>query len=82
MGISSKPLTIDEQNGLREALEDFEISLTNKTVNVNANGASMLLDGPWGKELNPYQPTQPKFKNHINKKTFRNERLNSLGYIR
>ena len=48
LGISSKPLTFYEQDGLKEALEDFEIPLTNKTVNVNANGASMLLDGPWG----------------------------------
>ena len=48
LGISSTTLTIYGQDGLKEALEDFEIPLTNKTVNVNANEASRLLDGPWG----------------------------------
>jgi hypothetical protein len=47
-GKSSRALTSQEQNDLREQLEDIDIPLTDKTVNVNANGASMKLDGPWG----------------------------------
>ena len=47
-GTTSQPLTPDEQNNLREQLEDIDIPLTDKTVNVNANGASLKLDGPWG----------------------------------
>lgn len=47
-GTTSKPLTPDEQDDLRKQLEDIDIPLTDKTVNVNANGASLKLDGPWG----------------------------------
>jgi len=47
-GVASKPLTQEEQNDLRQTLEDLDIPLTNKTVNVNANGATLTLDGPWG----------------------------------
>jgi hypothetical protein len=47
-GVASKPLTADEQNNLRAELEDLEIPLTNKTVVVNANSASLKLNGPWG----------------------------------
>ena len=47
-GISSTPLTQAEQDGLRQSLNDFDIPLTNKTVIVTANGATMKLDGPWG----------------------------------
>jgi hypothetical protein len=47
-GVASKPLTQEEQNDLRQKLEDLDIPLTNKTVNVNANGATLTLDGPWG----------------------------------
>lgn len=46
-GVPSKPLTPDEQNELRQELEDLDIPFTNKTVNVNANSASLKLDGPW-----------------------------------
>ena len=46
-GIPSKPLTADEQNDLRGQLENIDIPLTEKTVNVNANSASLKLDGPW-----------------------------------
>jgi hypothetical protein len=46
-GVSSKPLAQDEQNDLRQELEDLDIPLTNKTVIVTANGASLKLDGPW-----------------------------------
>lgn len=46
-GISSQPLTANEQNDLREELNDIDIPLTKETVNVNANGASLKLDGPW-----------------------------------
>lgn len=47
-GTSSKPLTQSEQDDLRQQLEDIDIPLTDKTVNVNANGAAVKLDGPWG----------------------------------
>jgi hypothetical protein len=47
-GIASQPLTVTEQNDLRQELEDFDIPLTKKTVSVNANGANVLLDGPFG----------------------------------
>jgi len=47
-GTTSQPLTPDEQDDLREQLEDIDIPLTDKTVDVNANGASLKLDGPWG----------------------------------
>jgi hypothetical protein len=46
-GTTSKALTPGEQNDLKQRLEDIDIPLTNKTVNVNANGASLKLDGPW-----------------------------------
>jgi hypothetical protein len=47
-GVSSKPLTPAEQNDLRQKVEDLDIHLTHKTVNVNANGAALSLRGPWG----------------------------------
>jgi hypothetical protein len=40
-------LSEDEQNSLREELSDLDIPLTKETVSVNANGASLKLDGPW-----------------------------------
>lgn len=46
-GISSQPLSANEQADLRTTLEDLDIPLTDKTINVNANGASLKLDGPW-----------------------------------
>jgi hypothetical protein len=48
IGTSSRPLTQDEQNGLRNQLNSIDIPLTDKTVSVNANGATSKLDGPWG----------------------------------
>ena len=47
-GIPGTPLTQTEQDNLRQQLNDFDIPLTNKTVTVTANAASMKLDGPWG----------------------------------
>ncbi len=46
-GTSSYPLSTDEQDDLRDQLEGIDIPLTDKTVDVNANGASLKLDGPW-----------------------------------
>ena len=46
-GTSSKPLSTEEQNDLRDQLDGYDIPLTNKTVSVNANSASLKLDGPW-----------------------------------
>lgn len=47
-GLSSRTLSPSEQQRVREELEGFDIPFTDKTVNVNAQGASLLLDGPWG----------------------------------
>jgi hypothetical protein len=47
-GTSGTPLTQLEQDNLRKQLEDFDIPLTKKTVTVNASGATLKLDGPWG----------------------------------
>jgi len=47
-GTTSTPMTQSEQNDLRQELEDFDIPLTDKTVTVTANGATVKLDGPWG----------------------------------
>lgn len=47
-GASNRPLTATEQQELRRELENLDIPLTNKTVFVDASGASMKLDGPWG----------------------------------
>jgi len=46
-GTTSRPLTSAEQDDLRGQLEGIDIPLTDETVNVNANGASLKLDGPW-----------------------------------
>jgi hypothetical protein len=47
-GASSKSLSQTEQNDIKQQLEDIDIPLTDKTVNVNANNASLKLNGPWG----------------------------------
>ena len=46
-GKSSRVLTSKEQNDLREQLEDIDILLTDKTVNVCQWGF-WETDGPWG----------------------------------
>jgi hypothetical protein len=47
-GTSSHPLNAEEQEDLRDQLEGIDIPLINNTVEVNANSASLKLDGPWG----------------------------------
>jgi hypothetical protein len=47
-GTSTVPLTTDEQNDLRQELEDFDLPFGTKKVTVNANGANVKLDGPFG----------------------------------
>jgi hypothetical protein len=47
-GTTSTPLTQAEQNDIKQQLEDFDIPLTTKTITVDANGAAIKLDGPWG----------------------------------
>lgn len=47
-GTPSHSLSASEQNDLRDQLEGIDIPLTTKTVEVNANNASLKLDGPWG----------------------------------
>jgi len=46
-GASGRPLTVTEQQELRRELEDLDIPFSDKTVSVNASGATMKLDGPW-----------------------------------
>lgn len=46
-GTSSIPLTTNEQNDIRDQLNNIDIPLTTKTVTVNSSGASMSLKGPW-----------------------------------
>lgn len=47
-GTPSHSLSAAEQNDLSNQLEGIDIPLTNSTVEVNANSASLKLDGPWG----------------------------------
>jgi len=47
-GVSGKTLSPAEQAELKQQLDDLDIPLTDKTVTVTANGASLKLDGPWG----------------------------------
>jgi hypothetical protein len=47
-GKTSVPLNTIEQNSLRQELEDFDLPLTKESSTVNANGATLTLDGPWG----------------------------------
>lgn len=47
IGTTSSPLSSAEQADLKQQLEDLDIPLTETTVNVNANAASLKLDGPW-----------------------------------
>ncbi len=46
-GVPNKPLTQSEQDELRTNLEDFDLPLTDKTITVTANRATLGLDGPW-----------------------------------
>ncbi len=47
-GKTTQPLTQVEQDDLRKELENFEVPLTTKKVIVNASGANVKLDGPFG----------------------------------
>lgn len=46
-GKSSSLLTADEQQALRESIDELEIPMLDKSVHVDANGAKVTLDGPW-----------------------------------
>lgn len=47
-GVSSKPLDADMQQDIRTTLEeDLDIPFTKTTVDVDANGARLKLNGPW-----------------------------------
>lgn len=48
IGISGSPLNANEQREIRNELENIDIPFTDKTINVNGNGASLKLSGPWG----------------------------------
>jgi hypothetical protein len=44
----TKTLSPEEQQELRDELENLDIPFTDKTVTVNGSGANVKLDGPWG----------------------------------
>lgn len=46
-GTPSQPLTLEEQNDLRRQLDELDIPLTKKTVDVTATHARLTLHGPW-----------------------------------
>ena len=48
VGKPNTPLSPAEQDEVRQQLEDIDIPLTRKTVNVTANNVSVNLDGPFG----------------------------------
>ena len=47
-GKTSAPLTQQEQTSLSQELASFNVPLTKESYFVNANGASINLNGPWG----------------------------------
>jgi hypothetical protein len=47
-GIPSTPFTQSEQEDIRQTLEDIDIPLVDKVVNVSANNVSVKVDGPFG----------------------------------
>lgn len=46
-GTTSTPLTTDEQNDIKTAIDDFDLPFGTKTSVVNANGATINFSGPW-----------------------------------
>tara|TARA_R110002049_G_scaffold13497_2_gene58306 strand:+ start:502 stop:1290 length:789 start_codon:yes stop_codon:yes gene_type:complete len=46
-GVSSETLSQTEQDALRDTLNDIDIPLVDIENNVNANGAEILISGPW-----------------------------------
>ena len=44
---SNQTLTTDQQAQLKNELEDLDIPMVEYTVQTNANGATIKLDGPW-----------------------------------
>lgn len=46
-GTTDHTLTQQEQNSLKQSLEDVDLPFGDKTVTVNANGANVKLTGPW-----------------------------------
>lgn len=48
LGLTNQTLSQSDQEAVREELESIDIPLADKTVEVNANSASLKLRGPWG----------------------------------
>lgn len=46
-GVPSTPLTSQEQQSIRDAIEGLDIPLTKITADVNANSVKAIVDGPW-----------------------------------
>ena len=47
-GLSSIPLSPEDQQEVEDRLNDIDIPMFEQTVNVNSSGAEMIFDGPWG----------------------------------
>lgn len=47
-GVPGTALNASQQQEIRQDLEDIDIPLTDKTVNVTANSVAVKLDGPFG----------------------------------
>lgn len=48
VGLSSAPLSEEEQQDVEDELNDLDIPMFEQTVNVTADKATMNFDGPWG----------------------------------
>ncbi|MBK8089451.1 MAG: DUF3575 domain-containing protein [Chitinophagaceae bacterium] len=46
-GTSSTPLTLEEQDNIKQTLDDISLPVGTITSTVNANGATVNLSGPW-----------------------------------
>lgn len=47
-GLSSIPLSAEDQQEVEDRLNDIDIPMFEQTVNVSSTGAEMIFDGPWG----------------------------------
>ena len=48
LGLPSAPLSREDQQNIRDDLNDIDIPMFEQTVNVTADKVSMVFDGPWG----------------------------------
>ena len=48
LGLPSAPLSREDQQNIKDDLNDIDIPMFEQTVNVTADKVSMVFDGPWG----------------------------------